>query len=146
MSRSLPVGPSGGGRQAKQAHPGQLHRCVVNAGSEDRRQGLEVVFGHPLMNIAYASREEARAWMTEMGTSESKYLEGCGAVRQPVSKLHGGDVIVRLGMADGMPRIALALDDEVLLTSDPVQGPHWIGAKDLRRRARVFRFGYPRQR
>ena len=102
-------------------------------------QGLEVVFGHPIMNIAYASRDEARAQMTEMGTSASKYLEGCGAVRQPVSKLHGGDVIVRLGMADGMPRIALALDDEVLLTSDPVPGPHWIGTQDLRR-ARLYRF------
>ena len=75
-----------------------------------------------------------------MGTSASKYIEGCGAVRQPVSELHGGDVIVRPGMADGMPRLALALDDEVLITSDPVQGPHWIGTKDLRRRARLYRF------
>jgi len=104
------------------------------------RQGLEVVFGHPLMDIAYASREEAQAWMKDMGTSASKYFEGCGAVRQPVSELQGGDVIVRPGMVNGMPRLALALDAEVLITSDPVQGPHWIGAKDLRRRARLYRF------
>jgi len=104
------------------------------------RQGLEVVFGHPLMDISYTSREEAQAWMKDMGTSASKYFERCGAVRQPVSELHGGDVIVRPGMANGMPRLALALDDEVLITSDPVQGPHWIGVKDLRRRARAYRF------
>jgi hypothetical protein len=104
------------------------------------REGLEIVFGHPLMSIDYASREEARAWMQEMGTSASKYFEGCGAVRHPVGELQGGDVIVRPGMANGMPRLALALDDEVLLTSDPVQGPHWIGASDLRRRAVVYRF------
>jgi len=104
------------------------------------RQGLEVVFGHPLMDISYASREEAQAWMKEMGTSASKYFERCGAVRQPVSELQGGDVIVRPGTANGMPRLALALDAEVLITSDPVQGPHWIGAKDLRRRARLYRF------
>ena len=110
------------------------------------RQGLEIVFGHPLMDIAYASREEARAWMQEMGTSASEYFERCGALRQPIYKLRGGDVVVRPGTVNGMPRLALALDTEVLLTSDPVQGPHWIGAKDLRRRARVYRFGYPRQR
>jgi hypothetical protein len=104
------------------------------------RQGLEVVFGHPLMDISYTSREEAQAWMKDMGTSASKYFERCGAVRQPVSELQGGDVIVRPGTANGMPRLALALDDEVLITSDPVQGPHWIGVKDLRRRARAYRF------
>jgi hypothetical protein len=104
------------------------------------RQGLEVVFGHPLMDISYASREEAQAWMRDMGTSASKYFERCGAVRQPVSELQGGDIIVRPGTANGMPRLALALDGEVLITSDPVQGPHWIGTKDLRRRARLYRF------
>ena len=104
------------------------------------REGLEIVFGHPLMSIDYASREEARAWMQEMGTSASNYFEGCGALRQPLDELRGGDVIVRPGMANGMPRLALALDDEVLLTSDPVQGPHWIGVSDLRRRAVVYRF------
>ena len=104
------------------------------------RQGLEVVFGHPLMNIAYASREEARAWMQTMGTSASKYFEGCGASLQPISDLRGGDVVVRPGTANKLPRLALALDGEVLLTSDPVQGPHWIGRADLRRRARVYRF------
>jgi hypothetical protein len=104
------------------------------------REGLEIVFGHPLMSIDYASREEARAWMQGMGTSASKYFERCGAVRQPLDELRGGDVIVRPGMANGMPRLALALDDEVLLSSDPVQGPHWIGTKDLRRRARLYRF------
>jgi hypothetical protein len=104
------------------------------------RQGLEVVFGHPIMDIDYTSREEARTWMKEMGTSASKYLERCGAVRHPVSELQGGDVIVRPGTVNGMPRLALALDDEVLITSDPVQGPHWIGTNDLRRRARLYRF------
>jgi len=104
------------------------------------REGLEIVFGHPLMSIDYASREEARAWMIEMGTSASKYFEGCGALRQPLDELRGGDVVVRPGTANGMPRLALALDDEVLLTSDPVQGPHWIGVSDLRRRAVVYRF------
>ena len=105
------------------------------------RQGLEVVFGHPLMTIAYASREEARAWMTEMGTSASKYFEGCGASLQPISGLRGGDVVVRPGTVSKLPRLALALDGEVLITSDPVQGPHWIGRADLRRRARIYRFG-----
>ena len=105
------------------------------------RQGLEVVFGHPMMSIDYTSREEARAWMQEMGTSASKYFEGCGASRQPLDELRGGDVVVRPGTANKLPRLALALDDEVLLTSDPVQGPHWIGTSDLRRRARVYRFG-----
>lgn len=105
------------------------------------RQGLEVVFGHPLMDIAYASREEARAWMEEMGTSASKYFEGCGASLQPIGELRGGDVVVRPGTVNKLPRLALALDKEVLLTSDPVQGPHWIGTSDLRRRARVYRFG-----
>ena len=105
------------------------------------RRGLEVVFGHPLLSIDYASREEARAWMQEMGTSASKYFEGCGALRQPLDELRGGDVVVRPGTANKLPRLALALDDEVLLTSDPVQGPHWIGTPDLRRRARVYRFG-----
>jgi hypothetical protein len=105
------------------------------------RQGLEVVFGRSIMDINYASRDEARAWMQEMGTSASKYFEGCGAVRHPVSELQGGDVIVRPGTVKKLPRLALALDDEVLITSDPVQGPHWIGTADLRRRARVYRFG-----
>jgi hypothetical protein len=105
------------------------------------RQGLEVVFGRSVMDINYASRDEARAWMKDMGTSASKYFEGCGAVRHPVGELQGGDVIVRPGTANKLPRLALALDDEVLLTSDPVQGPHWIGTKDLRRRARLYRFG-----
>jgi len=104
------------------------------------RRGLEVVFGHPLLSIDYASREEARAWMQEMGTSASKYFEGCGALRQPLDELRGGDVVVRPGTANKLPRLALALDDEVLLTSDPVQGPHWIGVSDLRRRAVVYRF------
>ena len=104
------------------------------------REGLEIVFGHPLMSIDYASREEARAWMQEMGTSASKYFERCGALRQPLDELRGGDVVVRPGTANRLPRLALALDDEVLLTSDPVQGPHWIGASDLRRRAVVYRF------
>ena len=104
------------------------------------REGLEIVFGHPLMSIDYASREEARAWMQEMGTSASKYFEGCGALRQPLDELRGGDVVVRPGTANKLPRLALALDDEVLLTSDPVQGPHWIGVSDLRRRAVVYRF------
>jgi len=104
------------------------------------REGLGVVFGHPMMDINYTSREEARTWMKGMGTSASKYFERCGAVRQPVSDLQGGDIIVRPGTPNGMPRLALALDDEVLITSDPVQGPHWIGAKDLRRRARLYRF------
>ena len=104
------------------------------------REGLEIVFGHPLMSIDYASREEARAWMIEMGTSASKYFERCGASRQPLDELRGGDVVVRPGTANKLPRLALALDDEVLLTSDPVQGPHWIGVSDLRRRAVVYRF------
>tara|TARA_Y100001951_G_scaffold88070_1_gene79435 strand:- start:230 stop:514 length:285 start_codon:yes stop_codon:yes gene_type:complete len=93
------------------------------------------------MDIAYASREEARAWMEEMGTSASKYFEGCGASLQPIGELRGGDVVVRPGTVNKLPRLALALDTEVLLTSDPVQGPHWIGTSDLRRRARVYRFG-----
>jgi hypothetical protein len=105
------------------------------------RQGLEVVFGRSMMDISYTSREEARAWMQEMGTSASEYFEGCGAVRQPRYTLRGGDVVVRPGTSDKLPRLALALDDEVLITSDPVQGPHWIGTHDLRRRARVYRFG-----
>ena len=105
------------------------------------REGLEIVFGHPLMSIDYTSREEARAWMQEMGTSASRYFERCGASRQPLDELRGGDVVVRPGTANRLPRLALALDDEVLLTSDPVQGPHWIGVSDLRRRARVYRFG-----
>jgi len=105
------------------------------------REGLEVVFGHPLMSIDYVSREEARAWMIEMGTSASRYFEGCGALRQPLDELRGGDVVVMPGTVNRLPRLALALDDEVLLTSDPVQGPHWIGTSDLRRRARVYRFG-----
>jgi hypothetical protein len=103
-------------------------------------QGLEVVFGHPIMRIDYTSREEARACMHKMGTSASTSLERYGAVRYPVSELQGGDVIVRPGMANGMPRIALALDDEVLITSDPIQGPHWICTNNLRRRARLYRF------
>lgn len=105
------------------------------------RHGLEVVFGHPIMNIEYASREEAQAWMQQMGTNASAYFEGCGALRHPLSELCGGDVIVRPGIVSKLPRLALALDEEVLLTSDPVQGPHWIGTKDLRPRARVYRFG-----
>ena len=104
------------------------------------REGLEIVFGHPLMSIDYASREEARAWMQEMGTSASEYFERCGALRQPLDELRGGDVVVRPGTANKLPRLALALDDEVLITSDPVQGPHWIGVSDLRRRAVVYRF------
>ena len=104
------------------------------------REGLEIVFGHPLMSIDYTSREEARAWMQEMGTSASRYFERCGASRQPLDELRGGDVVVRPGTANKLPRLALALDDEVLLTSDPVQGPHWIGVSDLRRRAVVYRF------
>ena len=105
------------------------------------RQGLELVFGHPIMSIDYVSREEARRWMQKMGTSASKYFERCGASRQQLEELQGGDVVVRPGTVSKLPRLALALDDEVLLTSDPVQGPHWIGRNDLRRRARVYRFG-----
>ena len=93
------------------------------------------------MSIDYASREEAQAWMKNMGTSASEYFEMCGASRHGGNDVRGGDVIVRPGIVNGMPRLALALDDEVLLTSDPVQGPHWIGTKDLRRRAQVYRFG-----
>ena len=104
-------------------------------------QGLEVVFGRSMMDINYTSREEARDWMQGMGTSASEYLERCGASRQPRYTLRGGDVIVRPGTVKKLPRLALALDTEVLITSDPVQGPHWIGTKDLRRRARVYRFG-----
>lgn len=105
------------------------------------RQGLELVFGQPIMSIDYASRDEARAWMEEMGTSASKYIEGCGASRQPIAELRGSDVVVRPGTPSKLPRLALALDNEVLLTSDPVQGPHWIGVADLRPRARLYRFG-----
>ena len=104
------------------------------------REGLKIVFGVPVMEMCYTSREEAQAWMQEMGTSASKYFVKCGAVRHPVNELLGGDVIVRPGTPNGMPRLALALDSEVLLTSDPIQGPHWIGTNDLRRRARLYRF------
>lgn len=104
------------------------------------RQGLEVVFGAPLMSIDYTSREEAQSWMQDMGTSASEYMEECGAVLQPLSRVQGGDVVVRPGTVNGLPRLALALDAEVLITSDPMQGPHWIGTKDLRRRARAYRF------
>ena len=89
------------------------------------RQGLEVVFGSSIMSIDYTSREEAQSWMQDMGTSASEYLEEYGAVLQPVSKLRGGDVVVRPGIVNGLPRLAFALDDEVLITSDPMQGPHW---------------------
>ena len=105
------------------------------------RQGLEIVFGQPVMRIQYNSREEACVWMKQMGNSAGAYFEKCGAIQHPLRELSGGDVIVRPGTVNKLPRLALALDDEVLLTSDPVQGPHWIGTQDLRLRAKVYRFG-----
>ena len=104
------------------------------------RQGLKLVFGQTIMEIEYTSREEAQAWMKSMGKTASKYFESLGASRQKKKNIQGADVIVRPGTVNGMPRLALALDHEVLLTSDPEQGPHWIGVSDLRRRARVYRF------
>jgi hypothetical protein len=105
------------------------------------RQGLEIVFGQPVMTIQYASREEAQTWMRQMGTSATAYFEKCGAVQYPLNELIGGDVIVRPRTINKLPRLALALDEEVLITSDPIQGPHWIGTQNLRSRARVYRFG-----
>lgn len=79
--------------------------------------------------------------MQRQGATAARLLESRGASLQPAGTIDAGDVIVRPGHDEGLPRIALALDSEVLLTSDPVQGPHWIAVKDLRRRHRAYRFG-----
>ena len=105
------------------------------------RKGLEILFERDVINAEYSSRQGAHAWMRSQGATAARLLEARGASLQPAGTIDAGDVIVRPGSDEGMPRIALALDSEVLLTSDPVQGPHWIAVKDLRRRHRAYRFG-----
>tara|TARA_R110002096_G_scaffold322800_1_gene516870 strand:+ start:400 stop:828 length:429 start_codon:yes stop_codon:yes gene_type:complete len=105
------------------------------------RKGLQILFERDVINAEYSSRQGAHAWMQRQGATAARLLEARGALLQPAGTIDAGDVIVRPGSDEGMPRIALALDSEVLLTSDPIQGPHWIAVKSLRRRHRAYRFG-----
>jgi hypothetical protein len=105
------------------------------------RKGLELLFGCSVIDAKYSTRRGARAWMRSQNATAARLLEARGALLQPTGTIDAGDVVVRPGNDQGMPRLALALDSEVLLTSDPVEGPHWIAVKDLRRRHRAYRFG-----
>lgn len=105
------------------------------------REGLGVVFGHPVMVLNYATRSEAKSTMRDIVKTASSYLEEHGASRIAVSEMQGGEVVVMPGLINKMPRLAFAIDHDVLLTSTPHSGPVWMSKGDLALHALVYRFG-----
>ena len=105
------------------------------------REGLSVVFGHPVIVLNYATRSEAKSTMIDVVKTASSYLEQHGASRIAVSEIEGGEVVVMPGLINKMPRLAFAIDHDVLLTSTPHSGPVWMSRGDLSLHALVYRFG-----
>jgi len=105
------------------------------------RRGLELVFGEPVLELAgYASELEAERTMKQLGEAAT-FFESQGAVNELLSRASGGDVVIRPGIDDGLPRLGLFLYPEAVLTSDPENGPHVIKQHELRRRSRLYKFG-----
>ena len=103
-------------------------------------EGLALVFGHPVMQVEYASREEAKATMRDLVKNAGEFLQAHGARCTPLNQLQGGDVVVKPRLVNRMPQLALALDHEVLLQSTPHTGPVWIGREELSRDSLAYRF------
>ena len=72
---------------------------------------------------------------------QASYLEQHGASRIAVSEMQGGEVVVMPGLINKMPRLAFAIDHDVLLTSTPHSGPVWMSKDELALHALVYRFG-----
>ena len=105
------------------------------------RRGLELVFGEPVLELAgYASELEAERTMKQLGEAATVF-ESQGAASELLSRASGGDVVIRPGIDDGLPRLGLFLYPEAVLTSDPENGPHVIKPHELRRRSRLYKFG-----
>ena len=105
------------------------------------RRGLELVFGEPVLELAgYASELEAERTMKQLGEAAT-FFESQGAASELLSRASGGDVVIRPGIDDGLPRLGLFLYPEGVLTSDPEHGPHVIKPYELKRRSRLYKFG-----
>jgi len=104
------------------------------------RKGLKLVFGKPILDVdEYSNEREAEKVMKKLGDASS-FFESQGAVNELLSRASGGDVVVRPGVDDGLPRLGLFLYPDALLTSDPEYGPHVIKAYELKRQALLYKF------
>lgn len=113
---------------------------VTDCGSLCRR-GLELIFGAPILDAPfYATEAEAEKVMKQLGSAAS-YFATQGGSTELLSRASGGDVIVRPGVDDGLPRLALVLYPGTVLTSDLEYGPHLVKARTLKRTALLYRFG-----
>ncbi len=105
------------------------------------RRGLELVWGAPILELGdYSSEIEADRMMKRLGAAAT-FFESQGGNVELLSRASGGDVVIRPGIDDGLPRLGLFLYPEGVLTSDPEHGPHVIKPYELKRRSRLYKFG-----
>ena len=105
------------------------------------RRGLELVWGEPILGGPdYWSIASAEDTMKTLGEAAT-FFESQGAASELLSRASGGDVVIRPGIDDGLPRLGLFLYPEGVLTSDPEHGPHVIKPYELKRRSRLYKFG-----
>jgi len=104
------------------------------------RNGLELVFGQPVLEgvPAYSSEAEAALAMQELG-SAGAYFESLGLELVDAPRGRSSDIVVRRGRDDNIPRLGLLVSPTAVLTSDPVSGPHAISHLELRKRVRFYR-------
>ena len=117
------------------------------------RQALRVVYGCSVVQTwrpLYNSRTEAIRWLRELGKPLSQYFLDYGATVVPIAGLQGGDIVqftqqwrvpIHLrGMPSVIPSLAVAVDGECLLTSEPDRGPYWLGVADIDFDSTAYRF------
>ena len=112
---------------------------VTDCGSLVRR-GLELITGAPVLNVPnYSDEAEAERVMKKLGPA-AQFFESHGAKADRLNRAASGDVVIRPGVDDGLPRLAFVLYPEAVLTSDPENGPHVIRSTELRKRSLLYKF------
>ena len=77
--------------------------------------------------------------MKKLGPT-ARFFESHGAKVDRLNRAASGDVVIRPGVDDGLPRLAFVLYPEAVLTSDPENGPHVIRSTELRKRSLLYKF------
>ena len=117
------------------------------------REALRIVYGCSVVQtlpLRYKSRTEAIRWLRELGQPLGQYLLDYGARVVPIAEVQGGDIVnftqqwrvpIHLrGMPSVIPSLAVAVDGECLLTSEPERGPYWFGVGDIDLESTAYRF------
>ena len=104
------------------------------------KSGLRLIFGQPVLDegLRYKDEESAVGVIRTVGTV-ARYFTQLGGVRLIPTRAAGGDIVVRPGRDDGLPRMGLMLHPTGFVTSDPVNGPHVVSKYQLPSRARIYR-------